>query len=137
MADFPHPIALTEDSEGVYRLSFTFEKEGMSIHNIRESSCSRFEGTAEMYGVTQAQFEAFDALAVGVEKSADDALNAMALSVQNLFGVDSGDVASIHFSGDEALQSIRKMLISYLVTEVNLNLMPQPEEAVRTRRRQP
>ncbi|WP_371436219.1 hypothetical protein [Polaromonas sp.] len=132
VADFPHAVELIEDSEGIYRLGFIHEGEGMAIHDIRESSCGRFEGTPEMYGVSQAQFDAFDALAAGIEKSAEKSLNAMALEVQSLFGVDSGDVAGVHFSGGSALQTIRKMLITYLVAEINMNFSPsrpQPGES--------
>lgn len=132
MADFPHAVELIEDSEGIYRLGFIHEGEGMAIHDIRESSCGRFEGSPEMYGVSQAQFDAFDALAVGVEESAEKSLNAIALEVQSLFGVDSGDVAGVHFSDDKVLQDIRKTLITYLVTEINMNFSasrPQPGES--------
>ena len=99
-----------------------FTHQGVDIHDPSVSSCGRFEvDPTQAYGVTGADAKALLQLNRALEIATHAALNAGCKALQDIFGIDSGDVAGMHFSSADAVRPLAQALAEYLLFEVQLH----------------
>lgn len=115
---FGYPVSVTEDFEGVYRVCLTIE--GVVMPDVRSSDCGRFrvDPLAE-YQLSPEQVQFFDDLQGLLDSAVEDAINAGCLAIQQRLGVDSGDLAGVIFSGEDAKNDFRRVFGQYILAEIN------------------
>ncbi|MFY2658194.1 hypothetical protein ACOTC5_29795 [Achromobacter xylosoxidans] len=115
---FGYPVSVTDDFEGVYRVCLTIE--GVVMPDVRSSDCGRFRVDPQTeYNLTPEQVQLFDDLQGLLESAVEVAVNAGCLAIQQRLGVDSGDLAGVIFSGDDAKNDFRRAFGQYLLAEFN------------------
>lgn len=113
--NFPHPLSLTENDEGMPVFGFSFN--GMCVHDPRLSDCGRFAMAPKDSGLTEEQANWLTRVNAAIDIATESALNAGCREIQVIMGIDSGDVAGLHYSSDEQRSEIAKSFANYLQTE--------------------
>lgn len=116
MDGFPHDLTLVQDAHGLPQIGFSYND--MAIHDVTQSECGRFAGTPEMYGLSQAQFDAFKQLGVVLNDAHQEAMHALCLPIQSALGVTAGDLAGQIFASGQPADSLREIAINYLLAEI-------------------
>lgn len=117
MHQFALPLEKGDDvSSGLPVLGFTVND--VFIHNPLLSECGRFEvDPLQTYGISVADANALNELNALVERAAEDAINTGCLAIQKALEIASGDVAGVHFSGNEARYGVARAMRDYIASE--------------------
>lgn len=100
---------------------FGFSINDMFITDPFLSECGRFKvNPTEVYGLSQDDANHLVALNKLVDTATQDALNAGCLAVQQALGIETGDVAGVHFSGPAEIRPVAQAMVDYIQTEYNL-----------------
>lgn len=98
-----------------------FSLNGMFITNPFVSECGRFEvDPVETYGLSRSDADQLVAFNKLVDTATQDALNAGCLAIQQALGIETGDVAGVHFSGPDEVRPVAQAMVDYLLTEYRM-----------------
>ncbi|ABD72046.1 hypothetical protein Rfer_4360 (plasmid) [Rhodoferax ferrireducens T118] len=114
---FPNCLQPAVDLDDHPVVSFAIND--MAIYDPYLSSCGRFVVSPEQYQLTHEQAKALVGLNKAIAQAAEDALNAGCLAIQTFLGVTQGDLASVHFSGNQQRLIIEGIFRDYAMSEVN------------------
>ena len=119
MHRFSHPLVKGEDASTGTPV-FGFEVNDMFIHDPSLSECGRFSvDPSETYGITAEDAKELNRLNELLTAATEAALNAGCLHIQEALGIESGDLAGMHFPGTQASAPVARALMDYLMAEYN------------------
>ena len=116
---FPHE--LVEFELGQYELGIRFyDKEaGVVIDDPLMDTTGRIEvDPAVAYLLSEEDVKALNDLNAAVDAAVEDAINAMAKSIQDHLLITTGDFASLHFAGGQGHRKFKKVAIRYALAEI-------------------
>lgn len=115
---FPHEL-VESDHEGERNIRFFHKGSGVVINDPLMDPTGRVEvdPTSE-YGLTDADLKALQELNEAVDEAVNDAINAMAKSVQDHLLITTGDFAGRHFSCGRGHRKLKKVAIRYALAEI-------------------
>lgn len=127
MHKFAHPLELGDDSRtrlpafGFLLTTPDSPQQELFITDPFLSECGRFPADpTETYGLSADDAKQLAALNKLIQKAADNALNAGCLTIQEELGIESGDLAGLHFSGTDHVYPVAKAMADYLLSEYNM-----------------
>jgi hypothetical protein len=120
MYQFSRPLVKGTDANTSLPV-FGFVINDMFISAPTISSCSRFEVDPQVeYGLSPKEVEDLNALNMLLDTATQAALNHGCLAIQEALGIESGDVAGVHFSGAAQVAPVAQAMMDYIGSELNL-----------------
>jgi hypothetical protein len=116
---FPHQLAECDLGKDEVGIRFCDTESGVVIEDWNVESSGRFAvDPAEAYGLSADDLKALKGLNSAVDAAVEDAINAMAQSIQEHLLITTGDLAGNHFAGLQSLRKIKKAAIRYALAEI-------------------
>lgn len=99
-----------------------FSINDMFISNPFLSECGRFDvDPVETYGLSLQDATELVRLNTLIAEATQAALDAGCLAIQTALDIETGDLASLHFSGSERVRPVAQAMTDYLLSEYTLS----------------
>ncbi|WP_300655879.1 hypothetical protein [Hydrogenophaga sp.] len=116
---FPHELVECDLGKDEVGIRFYDKKSGVVVDDLSMDSTGRFAvNPAEAYGLSRDDLKALEDLNSAVDAAVEDAINAMAKSIQEHLLITTGDLAGNHFAGARSHRKIKKAVIRYALAEI-------------------
>lgn len=116
---FPHELVECELGEDELGIRFYDKEAGVVIGDPLMDATGRIEvDPAVAYLLSEEDVKALNDLNAAVDAAVEDAINAMAKSIQDHLLNTTGDFASLHFSRGQGHRKFKKVAIRYALAEI-------------------
>lgn len=116
---FPHELVECELGKDELGIRFYDKEAGVVIDDPLMDATGRIEvDPADAYLLSEEAVKALNDLNAAMDAAVEDAINAMAKSIQDHLLITTGDFASLHFSGGQGHRTFKKVAIRYALAEI-------------------
>lgn len=118
---FPHQLVECELGKDELGIRFLHKETGVVIEDLLMDATGRFEiDPAEAYGLNAEHLKALSDLNAAVDVAVEEAVDALAKSLQDHLLITTGDFAGLHFSGERSIRKIKTTAIRYALAEIQV-----------------